>query len=77
MMNRCLASEFARLVRLHDLTFAFSDDHRVWLSGQDSLTKIMVMRGKLDEGVANAIWNAEVDRKLASDEVRERFYWGS
>jgi len=75
-MERCEASEFARLVRQHDLTFAFTDDHRVWLAGQDSLTKIMMMRGKLDEDVANAIWNAEVDRKLASEEARERFYWG-
>ena len=76
-MKRCLESEFTRLVRQHDLTFAFSDDHRVWLAGQDSLTKIMMMRGKLDEDVANAIWNAEVDRKLTSEEARERFYWGS
>ena len=75
-MERCLASDFARLVRQHDLTFAFTDDHRVWLAGQDSLTKIMMMRGKLAEDVANAIWNAEVDRKLASEEARERFYWG-
>ena len=76
MNPRCLASEFARLVRQHDLTFAFTDDHRVWLAGQDTLQAIMTMRDKLDPEVANAIWNAEVDRKIAS-EARERFYWGS
>jgi vacuolar-type H+-ATPase subunit H len=65
---------FTKMVVRHDLTYAYSDDHRYWQAGRASAQRIEEARKQLPWAIARAIWNAEVDRKIATD-AREQFYW--
>lgn len=65
---------FAKLVAAHDLTYAFSDDHRCWVAGRASADRIMELRKTIPWAVARRIWNANCDRKLVPDEA-PRWYW--
>lgn len=53
--------ELKSLIEKHDFTYAYSDDHRVWRRGQDSLQAIQLVTSKADEiglGLAaNELWN--------------------
>lgn len=64
--------DFEQLCMQHDLTYSYSDDHRKWRNGNESLHKIREAAKFVDN--AAEIWNRVVDRKLKED-VREKFYW--
>jgi hypothetical protein len=64
--------QFAKLVRDHDLTYAFSDDHSVWERGQRERDVIVAAAKDLPREEVVRIWNAEVDRKLSDG---TGFYW--
>lgn len=66
--------EFCKLVNDHDLTYAYSDDGRVWQSGQNQRDKIVALSKEFDLETVRTIWNAMVDRKLLAG-YREPFYW--
>jgi hypothetical protein len=66
--------EFAKLVRNHDLTFQFSDDHRCWRSGWDRYQDILEAAKQFPREDVVRIWNAEVDRKIV-ESARNWFYW--
>lgn len=65
---------FESMVRKHDLTFAFSDDHRVWERGTRTLDEIHAAKALLPREVAVRIWNKVVDEKIVHDS-RDLFYW--
>lgn len=65
---------FYELVKRHDLTYAHSDDHRIYERGRASLAKIEEAAKQLPPEVARRIWNEVVDLKLAPG-TRESFYW--
>jgi hypothetical protein len=56
---------WATLVRRHDLTYDYSDDHRAWCKGRDERQHIMSLFNGFDDDTkreARAIWNANVER---------------
>lgn len=73
-VESCTLCVFARMVDEHDLTFTYSDDHSVWVRGNEEYRRIKVMAEALPETEAVRIWNDAVDRKLLPG-VREEHYW--
>jgi len=67
-------ARFRAMCKQHDLTYAFSDDHRVWRRGCDTLMQIMAAAKELPGGIAKSIWNEVVDEKIKPD-YREKYYW--
>lgn len=66
--------EFLRLCRRHDLTYAYSDDHRYWTRGQQTLKELKAFaKDNLSPEEATTIWNSVVDTKIAEGH-RETFY---
>jgi hypothetical protein len=59
---------FKELVDRHDLTYSYSDDHRVWTRGQDSWAAINEAAKGLDPKDCCAIWNAKVSKELGENE---------
>ena len=66
--------EFERAVDYHDLTHAYSDDHRVWSRGSADRKRILAAAKKFPAADVERIWNAMVDRKLVEN-ARSSFYW--
>lgn len=64
--------EFTTLVSKHDISYAYSDDHGVYLRGKAQYAAIV----EAAKSVPNAaeIWNANVDRKLIPA-CRSEYYW--
>lgn len=63
---------WATLVRRHDLTYEYSDDHRAWCKGRDERQHIMSLYNGFDEDSkreARAIWNANIVRCIAPEFV--------
>ena len=61
--------DFKKLVEAHDLTYSFSDDHRVWTAGQASWEAIDEdAKGLLPRAVAK-IWNDRVKEVLGDDPI--------
>lgn len=71
---------FDKLVGAHDLTYEYSDDHRYWVKGKESLSQIRGMMSRLvAQDPANKkkcvdIWNKWVDKKLVKSEA-PNWYW--
>lgn len=66
--------EFEKMVNGHDLTYSYSDDHRVWQNGSAQHTRIRTAAKLLPVDDVKRIWNAKVDKAL-SEGYREPFYW--
>ena len=66
-------NEFDKLVRLHDLTYRFSDDGRVYARGTKAFNEIL-KKAKEIGSPAVEIWNKYVDKKMIG-RCRETFYW--
>tara|TARA_R110000824_G_scaffold383594_2_gene577244 strand:+ start:112 stop:522 length:411 start_codon:yes stop_codon:yes gene_type:complete len=43
-----LLTEFEALCRLHDWTYAYSDDHRYWVAGEKSIGHIRTAQNRLE-----------------------------
>lgn len=69
------AAEFEKMVRAHDMTFEYSDDHRVWQKGRDQLDAIYKAAAMLPRAEAVAIWNKVVNVRFALDDIREQYRW--
>ena len=65
---------FREMVELHDLTYDYSEDGRVWNRGFCEKGRIQEAMKQLDHDSCVEIWNAEVDRKL-KPEFRKDYYW--
>lgn len=65
---------FKAMVEKHDLTYAYSDDHRYWVAGEASMKAIREAAAKLPRNVVVETWNAVVDKKIVAG-AREQFYW--
>jgi len=68
--------EFRALCERHDLTYAYSDDHRYWKAGVQTYDEVKAAAATLPRDVAVRVWNEVVDAKLMP-ESREMFYWGN
>lgn len=68
------AMEFESLCRTHDLTYQYSDDHRVWKQGIEAYEEILQAAQLLPRHEAVRIWNEVVDEKIVPS-VRQIFYW--
>jgi hypothetical protein len=66
--------EFEEMVRRHDLTYEWSDDHSCWKSGQFSYNRIRQAAAELPQEDVVRIWNEVVDEKV-SEFSRSMFYW--
>lgn len=72
--------KFDELVEGHDLTYSYSDDHRYWTRGEESMRKIRAMRDRLiaqdpeNKKKCAEIWNKWVDKKLVKSEA-PNWYW--
>lgn len=66
--------KFKEAVQFHDLTYDYSDDHQKWKRGFEQKQAIRAMAAKLPHEEVVAIWNANVDQRIA-DFAREQFYW--
>jgi hypothetical protein len=66
--------EFEDRVKSHDLTHAYSDDHRAWQHGDFDLREIKKMAEELPRADVIRVWNAMVDSKLMEN-ARSSFYW--
>jgi hypothetical protein len=65
---------FTQMVRSHDLTFGYSDDHRAYTRGRDERNAIESAAKLLPEGEAARIWNENIDRQIGEG-FRAQFYW--
>ena len=65
--------KFRRLCIRHDLTYAYSDDHRYWVAGQKSWAEINEFSKEILPDDAATIWNEIVDMKL-TDGAKSGFY---
>jgi len=65
--------EFRKRCKSHDLTYAFSDDHRKWRAGETSWASINELSKWLAPDDCSRIWNEIVDTKISPD-GREQFY---
>jgi hypothetical protein len=66
--------ELDALIARHDLTFEYSDDHRAWKRGSESLAEIRRVAKEFPREQVVEIWNRHVDRKLREG-YRDSFYW--
>lgn len=64
---------FRELCKAHDLTYAFSDDHRKWVAGEASWKMINEFSKSILPDEAAEIWNEIVDTKISEDGVNQ-FY---
>lgn len=66
--------ELTTLVSKHDISYAYSDDHGVYLRGKAQYAAIV----EAAKSVPNAaeIWNANVDRKMRAG-CRSAHYWSA
>lgn len=67
--------DWSKLVRAHDLTYAYSDDHSVWSNGQAQ--RDLIMREAVNFPLPDVIrvWNTELVDKFLIPEARAEFYW--
>ena len=68
---------FADACQRHDITYAYSDDHRCYTRGRMERAAIETMAVGIERADAVRIWNAAVDRKLRFPEDRKQYYWGN
>ena len=66
--------QFKKMVQHHDLTYAYSDDNRVWRAGEASLKAIKEAAKQFPKEVVVKIWNDMVDSKIIEG-YREECYW--
>jgi len=66
---------FTQLVKRHDITYNYSDDHNVWRKGQQQRDLIHSYAMKLDRKVATDIWNKNIDESFTHEDTRTQFYW--
>ena len=67
---------FEALVKAHDLTFEYTEDHRVWCKGRGELIAIRKLAASLPHEDVERIWNANVDKVIkGSLDDRSRWYW--
>lgn len=64
---------FRDLVMKHDLFYSYSDDHRVWLRGQDSWAAINEASVHILPDDAAEIWNEMIDKNVRED-YRSHYY---
>jgi hypothetical protein len=64
---------FSEMVKRHDLTYEYSDDHRYWVSGERSMDMIKIEALGLPIDSVVEIWNAHVDKKIVEGH-RDTFY---
>lgn len=69
-----LRERFVAAVAKHDLTYAYSDDHRHYVAGEKQRREILDLAAQLARADAAAIWNANVDKRIAAPS-RADFYW--
>jgi hypothetical protein len=67
-------AEFTNLVNAHDLTYDYSDDHRVWRNGQAQYDTIVEAAKQFPREEVVKIWNSMV-RKSVVEECWNQFYW--
>jgi len=72
-MENTLA-KFEELVRDHDLTYSYSDDHSCWVRGKDQIAVINKMMAHLPRKECVLIWNKYVDKKIV-ESARAQFHW--
>jgi hypothetical protein len=71
---------FDKLVGSHDLTYSYSDDHRYWTRGEESIRKIRAMQERLvkqdpeNKKKCAEIWNKWVDKKINAKYASD-WYW--
>lgn len=65
---------FSIMVRNHDLTYIYSDDHNYWARGERTLADIMRAAKEIPREDVVRIWNENVDLKIV-DHARSTFYW--
>lgn len=65
---------FEEMCRAHDLTYTYSDDHRVWKEGDMEYTLIGRAADVLGRAIAAPIWNKVVREKVSSPN-NEQFLW--
>ena len=61
-----------RLIRTHDLTFEYSDDHNSWERGRRQLDEILSI-AKRHPKEATRLWKEKVDQTVRED-FRIQFY---
>jgi len=54
----------------HDFSYEYSDDHRWWKAGTESLGIIKELSKGIDPKVIKSIWNSEVSKKFKGDEFK-------
>lgn len=74
MSSAISLSEFERMVREHDLTYSFSDDHRDWMRGRAQRDAILEAAKLLPRSEVVRVWNEMVDKRIVK-ESRNAFYW--
>lgn len=73
-MSTVTEEEFRKLCKNHDLTYEYSDDHRYWTKGNQTLAEVQAKAKELDREVAVRIWNEVVDQKIVEGR-RDQWYW--
>lgn len=66
--------EFKQMIRRHDLTYDYSDDHSVWSRGRASEAAIHEAAKRFPQDDVAKVWNEMVDKFLVED-ARAPFYW--
>ena len=67
-------AKFRQMCVSHDLTYAYSDDHRYWVAGERTLKAIKAFAETMDDEVVKRIWDEVVDTKLKAGHCEE-WYW--
>ena len=64
MSNQAALDEFRKLCENHDVTYDYSDDHRVWSNGWAEYNLILVKAKQLPKQDAIDIWNETMQKRF-------------
>lgn len=67
--------DWSKLVRAHDLTYAYSDDYSVYRRGQAQFDLIVQEAANFPRADVIRVWNTELVDKFLIPEARNEFYW--
>lgn len=67
--------DWSKLVRVHDLTYAYSDDGAVYRRGAAAYNLIVQEAANFPRADVVKVWNTELVDKFLIPEARNEFYW--
>lgn len=74
-MSATLEAQLEKLVKEFDVTYSFSDDHKMYMRGKKQENEIKALAMLLPYPVARDIYNREILKKFDNPKYAEEFLW--